>query len=424
MSRAAIDSASAQVFRYRDRLPESVRLSVVASYYRTGQGRDRAKATDAYQRMFDHDSTATHAIFVAAMANNRRQFARAESLLVFATAKDSNQNFAYGNLAIALINQGELDRAGVVIATLRKRFPSYQTSGIRAAEVAYQGGDLARYRRVLDSMRLTPAPRIKSYGLTHLALLELLGGRLRESERQRVQAEAIDSAVGSPTPPIVDSVRRSFQDAWYRGEGPRAVRRLDDALRSSTLKAIAAADRPDYEIATAYALAGRPDRARAVLRAYVGETDTSIVRDRKPEEHEALAYILLAERKPLRAVEEFRMADRRPDGPRDANPIRVLAQLGFAFDAANQPDSSIAMFERYKTTPYNGHGDADGDSRYLAAVEKRLGELYEAKGDRGRAADAFTAFIGLWKNADPELQPRVAEARARLQRLRPESSRP
>src|SRR5207302_8564477 len=110
--------------------------------------------------------------------------------------------------------------------------------------------------------------------------------------------------------------------------------------------------------------------------------------------HEALAYIALAERKPIVAIEEFRMADRRPDGPRDANPIRVLAQLGFAFDAANQPDSSIAMFERYKTTPFNGHGDADGDSKYLAAVEKRLGELYEAKGDRARAADAFAAFIG------------------------------
>ena len=424
MSRGAIDSASAKVFRYRDRLPESVRLSVIASYYRTGQGRDRAKAADAYQRMFNRDSTAINAIFVAAMANNRRQFARAESLLVFATARDSNASFAYANLTIALVNQGKLDRARAVIATLRKRFPLFQSGIIRAAESAYQGGDLVQYRRLLDSMYRAPAPRIKGYGANHLALLELLGGRLRQSERFRLETQALDSAVGSPTPPIIDSLRRSFQDAWYLGENARAARRLDDALRAAPLKAIAAADRPDYEIATAYALAGRPDRARAVLRAFLAQADTSIVRDRKPEEHETLAYILLAERKPMLAVLEFRMADRRPDGPRDANPIRVLAQLGFAFDAANQPDSSIAMFERYKITPFNGHGDADGDSRYLAAVEKRLGELYEAKGDRARAVDAFAAFIGLWRNADPELQPKVAEARARLYRLRPESGRP
>ena len=54
-----------------------------------------------------------------------------------------------------------------------------------------------------------------------------------------------------------------------------------------------------------------------------------------------------------------------------------------------------------------------------AGALQRLGELYEAKGDAANAAKAYREFIELWKNADPELQPRVAEAKRRLAKLAP-----
>jgi hypothetical protein len=50
-------------------------------------------------------------------------------------------------------------------------------------------------------------------------------------------------------------------------------------------------------------------------------------------------------------------------------------------------------------------------------VYKRLGELYDARGDTQRAASHYMAFINLWKNADPELQPRVKDTKDRLARL-------
>ena len=53
----------------------------------------------------------------------------------------------------------------------------------------------------------------------------------------------------------------------------------------------------------------------------------------------------------------------------------------------------------------------------LAPTYKRLGELYEAKGDRKKAADYYGRFVELWKDADPELQPGVREVRQRLARL-------
>jgi hypothetical protein len=57
------------------------------------------------------------------------------------------------------------------------------------------------------------------------------------------------------------------------------------------------------------------------------------------------------------------------------------------------------------------------DPLYLAATYKRLGELYEAKGDAKNAATYYTKFVELWKTADAELQPKVAEVKKRLARL-------
>jgi tetratricopeptide (TPR) repeat protein len=46
-----------------------------------------------------------------------------------------------------------------------------------------------------------------------------------------------------------------------------------------------------------------------------------------------------------------------------------------------------------------------------------LGKSYEELGEFGKARDAYELFAIGWKDADPELQPRVQEARAAIQRL-------
>lgn len=59
------------------------------------------------------------------------------------------------------------------------------------------------------------------------------------------------------------------------------------------------------------------------------------------------------------------------------------------------------------------------DGVALPVIHERLGQLYEAEGDVPKAAEHYRAFIKLWKNADPELRPRVAEVRRRLAKLTP-----
>ena len=45
--------------------------------------------------------------------------------------------------------------------------------------------------------------------------------------------------------------------------------------------------------------------------------------------------------------------------------------------------------------------------------------MYQAKGDAQKAAEHNGKFVELWKNADPELQPRVRAAQERLRKLTP-----
>ena len=57
----------------------------------------------------------------------------------------------------------------------------------------------------------------------------------------------------------------------------------------------------------------------------------------------------------------------------------------------------------------------------LAAIYERLGGLYELKDETERAVFYYEKFVELWKNADPEFQPRVDAARRAIERLLSES---
>ena len=92
-----------------------------------------------------------------------------------------------------------------------------------------------------------------------------------------------------------------------------------------------------------------------------------------------------------------------------------LPLIGQSYDLLGNADSAIAVFTRYLDTPSGDRGFVDG--MFVPGIHKRLGELYEAKGERQQALSHYTKFADLWKNADPELQPKVTEVRAKIARL-------
>jgi tetratricopeptide (TPR) repeat protein len=58
-----------------------------------------------------------------------------------------------------------------------------------------------------------------------------------------------------------------------------------------------------------------------------------------------------------------------------------------------------------------------GDEGTEAIALFKLGSLYEQRGDIDEAIAAYTRMAERWKDADPVLQPQVAEARRRIETL-------
>ncbi len=420
MPRERSDAALEKAYRYRNRLTERERLLAIATHFDFGPGRDRQKAAAAYEALLERDSVDNVAVNnLGDLLRTRREFARAESLYRRDIASRAS-TFGYQNVVNVRMDEGRLAAAESALATARAALPGntglstldipllYAEERIDSAEARLKqvrGGDRDAWNRVWATHRL--------------ADLALLRGRLAESARLEADARAQDVARGARPPPLSGELDSAWVDIWFREQPRRGVERLDAALARTPLRTLKEFERPYLRAASLYALGGRPDRARALLAQYATEMkDSSLLRQQEPERHNALAELALAERRPLDAAAEFRLGDQRPDGPADACTPCLPARLGRAYDQANMPDSAIAMYERYITTPNFLKLFTFLDPSFLAGTHKRLGELYGAKGDRDRAVSHYLQFVTLWKGADPELQPKVAQVKQRLAPLR------
>ena len=200
------------------------------------------------------------------------------------------------------------------------------------------------------------------------------------------------------------------------GRRDRAVQIVDSLVASPSYQSLDVEDKPYDWVATVYAMAGRADKARPVIAEAVRVDGWSANRpaiagndNRVMARRSTLGWIALAENRAADAVREFRAADI------GGCLTCTIPLVGLAQDRAGRTDSAITTYEQYLDTR---EAFREGDKDYLAATLKRLGELYEARGDKQRAAGNYLKFVELWKNADAPLQPMVADVRRRLTHLK------
>ena len=123
------------------------------------------------------------------------------------------------------------------------------------------------------------------------------------------------------------------------------------------------------------------------------------------------------------AVALLRQGDFEADGlpTYDGGTVWTPLMVGREFDRVGQADSARKYFTEYVEMAGNGRPQAD--SYNIPRTLFRLGQLYQDAGDTTHAMDYYGRFVDLWKNADPELQPRVAEARRAMAELVPDRRR-
>jgi len=92
--------------------------------------------------------------------------------------------------------------------------------------------------------------------------------------------------------------------------------------------------------------------------------------------------------------------------------ICALPDLARVYEAARKPDAAVAIYERYLSTPWLWRYEADASE--LGWAMKRLAELYDARGESAKASAMRGRLLQLWRRADPELQPVIAEVQGRV----------
>ena len=412
----ARDSALEAAYRHRLRMTDVERYVTTGSYFLSGKRENRKLAGEAYEALLQIDSVHPAGLNnLAIILIERREFARAETLLRRGVASAARATM-FVNLVEAQVRQGKWAAADSTVAVAKSQYP--QNAAIRYVDMMVLTG-----RKAYDSVEKVavharandPDANSRSSAAFVARDIAFARGRVAEGLRGTEEAYSIEEGRGIPRQPFASALYRAGADIWYRGQPARGVQILDAARASIDLRSVDLADRQYLDFVEFYSLAGRPDRARAVLTEYTAAvTDTAMRRQHEGRYRVVLAELALAEKRPLDAIREFRLSDRLPDGPRNSCVACFLTRLARAFDAANMPDSAIATYEKYVTTP---SPSTSPDDYALAPAHLRLGELYDAKGDARNATRHYARFVELWKNADPELQPKVARARARLAAL-------
>ena len=423
---AQADSAIEHAYRFRERLPEMERLQTEAYYFMRGPHEDRSRAITAYLALLERGDSTIGPVNAGEALRSERAYARAESLNAITMKANPEPGVAAGNMIELLLDQGNTSAAEKLLDSWSQKTPSAHGTRFHEGFLLYAKKDTSGLAKLGDSLTRTNDPTYRRWGLGIKRATDLLHGQLASAyrvERELTPPEPTDATR------LSDSIQDVTLQAWFRGPSPASVRSLDSAFTHIPLSRIPLADRPYFAAATAYAVSGDAEKAASVIAQYRRDvTDTARLRIQSADLHSTLGAIALARGDPKGALDEFRKGDVSYDGQpaRECAPCIHFA-LGRAFDAAGQTDSTIAEYEAYLATPYWNKlfgDDGFGDEIVLAGIEKRLGELYEAKGDRQKAIAHYTTFIDLWKNADPDLRPSVDVARRKVARLSDTESKP
>ena len=228
----------------------------------------------------------------------------------------------------------------------------------------------------------------------------------RSSSGQVQAADAIAASRGLQGEVIQNAVWLGWADLRYRNRPADGLQRVAQALQHHPLATVPPADRPYSTLAWFYAAAGQPAEAERLLAEYARAVPPGLRRADNLQ-YGARGAIAVAQNRPQDAVPLFRAAW-------DSSNCTScgLFELASTYEQLRQPDSALATYRRYIDTP--GLDRFLDDAINLAPVYRRLGDLYAERGDRANAGVYYNKLLDLWKNADPELQPIVADVKQRL----------
>ena len=409
-SLAKIADATTRAYQHRDRLPEVERDATIAYYYNFVDY-DQEKMEGAYRAMLAIDPNNVIALNNLGLAYFMvGKYASADSM------ETRCMKLGYvGTCAWNLINAqlGE-EKESSVDSTLKsweRSTPADPTLAEAECLLAARKGDYSGAEKHLHELQIAQSSSAywKENANFDGAAIAGVQGKIALGEQRYRAAAAGGELRGLPGEYLAQMANLAQLQVRYRNNPAAAMAMLDSALAKHPLSSIEPMDRPYPALASAYALAGRPEEAQRLI----AESDRLIPSGVQRANFFRLGAIadIAAARGDYRGAIAGERAMRAIWGCPDCG----LFEIAAAFAKLGQADSARYYYEQ--SLSHTGAYEVLVGAAHKAAAYQRLGELYEQAGDRKQATDNYMKLADLWKNADPELQPIVKDARARIARL-------
>lgn len=401
-------------YRHRHRLTERERLITEATYHNgiTGDQDAIVRAYEGVLRIAPEDPAALNNL--ANVYSARDDFERAAQLYQRAVDGAGTSNTAHSNLVRTRIQQGDLDGALQALEAFRSAHPEDPGLLDRGFWVHLFRGDWERAEAAAQALGvnpdLPPIYRVRSH--EYMAQLRTLQGRIAQGRREMALAQRLaEQEFGPPAAWFYTG----FQAYLEVITGHRArARAIIDALEERNLFDQIPIGVRDYSLAVVFHWeVGNIPRAQEYLRRWGEEVPPQLDTRYGPVVRRLRAVLLAAQgeesEETLSAIEAHRNL--------------VQCRLCYQYEEAVILESTGRLKEARDL--WMGMARQVHQNFTVSALDRpraweAVGRLSDEIGDTEGALQGYRSFVDLWADADPELQPRVEAARARIAALEAE----
>jgi len=405
----------------RDRLPDYERGWVTAQYQRWVES-DVERAISTYRSLLEENGRALGISQLGAILLSAGRCEEADSLLNMAIDSMPLVAVNYINKAACDVWRQHMPEAAATLARYSRVAPQSRSLEPGRAYLLAANGELDSALSVLTELRRERGGELhwEARAAWAQARLSEDQGHIGDAAHYLGEYSSISEARGLPADRLVAAVRLAELDLRYRHRGDRAISTIEKSLRQVPLGSLPALDRPYLTLARLYAEAGHGIEARRIVTEYQAVVPAGIRRGQSAGEAAVATMLALSERRFPDAIAAARAWNRGWALHEDSRMERLetrcaicgLYELARAFDEMKQGDSAMVTYRQLLDAP--GIVNLFPEAYAIAPAWHRLAELYETRGQRAKALDAYSHFVARWKNADPELQPTVREARQRM----------
>jgi DNA-binding SARP family transcriptional activator/tetratricopeptide (TPR) repeat protein len=399
------EQARQRAMAHLDRLPYQDRQFLIGSDAQARGDYERAiRAYSDFLARYPHYAPAVNNLALA--HRDAGQLQAAESLWARSIELDSGIIQLYFGLHSAQLLAGKFADSRRTLDLIGRRAPD---NGLlllvevqdAAAQQDWEGAERRAEANIAskqgDTLQLVDA-------FEQMAGIVMTQGRLEEAERHWRTQQVLAAASGSWGRRLYGAQMLGWLRLRFRNDSAGAIAVVDSALRRMPLDSMLPADRPHGELARFLAAAGDTRRARAMLA--LAEKGSLEGRRRDAELAWTEGAILLAEGRVREAEPRLREA-----ATTYLCTMCALPDLARSRDAKGDASGAIETYEQYLSTPWVFRYEVDAHE--LEPALQRLADLYDARGERQRALETRTRLLALWRRADAELQPVLADVRTR-----------